>query len=112
MARTQPSDARAAEALRGPTWSDPSAIAVWMDILILVDSDGGARRARPTQPSRRHALEPGAPVSEARDREVVDDIVRVCARMPRVRAARPRPSTPVTDVPVDIAHPEEGIALI
>ncbi|MBK8592066.1 MAG: O-antigen ligase family protein [Sandaracinaceae bacterium] len=114
MARTQPSDARAAaEALRAAHPEDPAAIAVWMDILILVDPAAAlAARDQPSLPDgTRWNLVRLA--SEARDREVVDDIVRVMRR----DAAGQSSALAAIDarhgqVLVDIGHPEEGIALI
>jgi hypothetical protein len=98
MARTQPSDARAAaEALRAAHPEDPAAIAVWMDILILVDPAAAlAARDQPSLPdSTRWNLVRLASRPETAKWSTTS--CGSCAVTQRGRAARSRPSTPVTD---------------
>lgn len=114
MARTQPAEARAAaEALRQAHPDEPAAIAVWLDILILVDPPAAlAARDQPNLPAgTRWQLARLA--SAAHDREALAEIVRAIRR----ESAGQSVALAAVDAQhgqllLDMGQDEEGIALI
>jgi hypothetical protein len=99
LARTQPSEARAAaEALRAAHPEDPAAIAVWMDILILVDPAAALAAREQPEPARtaRAGTWCGWPVKPETAKWWTTSCGS-CAGTQPGRAARWRASTPVTD---------------
>jgi O-antigen ligase len=114
LARTQPAEARAAaEALRAAHPGEPAAVAVWVDILVLVDPPAAlAARDQPGLPdATRWRLAQLA--REAGDRAVLDEIVGGLRR----EAAGQSAALASIDARhgrmlVELGHDEEGIALI